>query len=178
MTAQKMALGVWLTLLSILWAVHPVLFSQSRGVCILSVATMLLATGGWLSGSQLSVVWSGIVGLGNFTLSLMITGQQPNLWVGMSAGLTLLALLDGSHCFTYLRRCHLKAGVLGVLFSAFLRLCGWSVAAGLSVVVLLVSLHTPASSSTTAGLLTIAGAIVFLGGFAVFMLYANKIAND
>ena len=178
MTAPKIVLGVWLTLLTILWAVHPVLFSQSRGVCILAVVTVLLAAGGWLSGYQPGVVWSGIVGLGNFTLSLMITGQPPNLWVGMSAGLTLLALLDGSHCFAYLRRCHLEAGVLGVLFSAFLRLCGWSVAAALSVVVLLVAVHTPASSSTAAGLLTIAGAIVFLGGFAVFMLYANKVAND
>lgn len=178
MTVQKVALGVWLTLLTILWALHPVLFSPSRGVMIMAGATALLAVGGWLSGYQLCVVWSGLVGLGNFTLSLMITGQRPNLWVGMSAGLTLLALLDGSQCFAYLRRCHPEAGVLGVLFSAFLRLCGWSVAVGLSVVVLLVALHTPARNSTTAGLLTIVGAIVFLGGFAVFMLYANKVAND
>jgi hypothetical protein len=178
MIAQKIALGVWLTFLTILWALHPVLFSQSRGVIILAAATMLLAAAGWLSGYQLCVFWGGIVGLGNFTLSLMMTGQLPNLWVGMSAGLTLFALLDASHCFAYLRQCHLEAGLLGLLFSAFLRLCGWSIGAGLSVVALLVALHTPASSSTSAGLLTIVGAVVFLGGFAVFMLYANKVASD
>jgi hypothetical protein len=145
---------------------------------ILAAATMLLAVGGWWSGYQLCVVWSGIMGLGNLTLSLLITGQTPNFWAGSSAGLTLFALLDGSHCFAYLRRCHLEPGMLGVFFMAFLRLCGWSLTAGLSVMTLLIVLHTPAANSTTAGLLTIAGAVVFVGGFAVFMLYINKVSRS
>ena len=61
------------------------------------------------------------VGLSNLTLALILSAHPPDFWVGLSAGLTLLALLDGNQRFSYLRHCHLESGVLAVMLDTFIR---------------------------------------------------------
>jgi hypothetical protein len=174
MATSKIGLGCWLGLITLLWALHPLLFSSTRGVLILVMLTAGLAFLGWLTDVQFLVAWSGGLGLFTLTLTLMITAQPPSFWLGLSAGITLLALLDGSQRFAYLRRCQVEAGVLPAMLTVFLRLSALSLAAGLGLALLVVNLPTEATIAASAGLLTIAGAGVFVGVMALLLLYTSR----
>ena len=174
MAASKTGLGCWLGLITLLWSLYPLLFSQARGVLMLATLTGVLALVGWLSGIQPLVVWSGGLGLLNLTLTLVLTAQPPNLWLGLSAGITLLALLDGSHRFAYLRHCQVAPGVLAVVLRVFLRITGLSLAAGVALALLVVNLPNQGAVASAAGLLTIAGAGLFVG----CLLYTSPSPRD
>lgn len=173
MAASKIGLIIWLSLVTLLWALQPLLLSQARGVMVLAVMTAGAALLGWPSGMQVLVFWSGIFGLLNVTLALLLVSHPPNLWIGLSAGLTLLALLDGSQRFAYLRHCQVEPGVITAFLDTFVRLSGLSLAAGLGVGWLLVALATHLTGFAVVGFLTLAGACVFAGFFAVFLLYTR-----
>src|SRR5262249_50697166 len=119
---------------------------------------------------RLFVVWSGGIGLLNLTMALLLTAYPPTLWVGLSAGLTLFALLDGQQCFAYLRHCQIEPGVVTELFRALARLSGWSLAAGVGVGLLVTQLHSQQINTAAAGYMTIIGAGIFVGCFAAFLL--------
>jgi hypothetical protein len=177
MVTSKTALAGWLGLVTLLWSLHPLLFSQARGVVILIVVAAGLAVVGWLTGWQLLVVWSGAVGLFNLTLTLVLAAQPPNLWVGLSAGMTLLALLDGSQRFAYLRHCQVEPGVLAVWLGVFMRLTGWSLAAGLALGLLVVNLSHQGAASSAAALMTIVGAGLFVAAVALLLLYTAGLSE-
>lgn len=164
---------MWLSVLTLLWAGMPLLFSHSRGVLVFAVFTAALAVLGWSSTWYVLVFWSGLLGLANVTLALAITAQPPNLWVGLGIGLTLFALLDGSQRFAYLRHCRVAPGVLTVMLETFVRLSGLTLAVGLGCGALLVAVGTSLAYGAIAGLVTIAGAACFAGCFALFLLYAQ-----
>jgi hypothetical protein len=174
MAASKIALGVWLGLITLLWSLHPLLFSRARGVLLLTMLTGVLALLGWLISFQPLVIWSGGLGLLNLTLALLLASHPPDLWVGLSAGITLLALLDGSHRFAYLRRCQVDSAALGALLGIFLRISGLSLAAGLALGWVVAYPPHPLARASAAGLLTIAGAGMFVGIFAIFLLYTSR----
>jgi hypothetical protein len=177
MAASKVGLSCWLGLMTLLWSLHPVLLVQSRGVIMLTVVTGGLALVGWLTGVQFLVVWSGGLGLVNLTLALVLTAQAPNVWVGLSAGLTLLALLDGSHRFAYLRHCQVEPGVLTAWLGVFIRVSGLALAAAVALAVLIVNLPNQGAIAPVAGVLTIAGAAMFVGVVALLLLYTNRRAE-
>jgi hypothetical protein len=141
---------------------------------MLMILTGGLASFGWVTGMQFLVVWSGGLGLFNLTLTLVISGQPANLWVGLSAGITLLALLDGSQRFSYLRHCQVEPGVLAVWLGVLLRIAGLSLAAGIALGLLVVNLPTEGEIASAAGLLTIAGAGLFVGVLALLLLYTSR----
>jgi hypothetical protein len=174
MAASKTGLGCWLGLITLLWSLHPLLFSQARGVVMLMVLTGVLALVGWLASIQPLVVWSGGLGLLNLTLSLVVTAHPPNLWVGLGAGIILLALLDGSHRFAYLRHCQVEPGALAVWLWTFMRITGLSLATGIALALLVVNLPNQGEVVSAAGLLTIAGAAMFVGVVALFLLYTSR----
>jgi hypothetical protein len=174
MAASKTGLACWLGLITLLWSLHPLIFSQVRGVVMLIIITGGLALVGWLTSVQLLVVWSGALGLFNLTLTLVLTSQPPNLWVGLSAGITLLALLDGSQRWAYLRHCRVEPGVLAVWLGVFLRLTGLSLVAGITLALLVVNLPTQGEITSSAALLTIAGAGLFVGLLALLLLYTSR----
>ncbi len=174
MATSKIGLGCWLSLITLLWALHPLLFSRARGVLVLVMLTGGLALLGWLTDMPFLVVWSGGLGLFNLTLSLMVTAQPPNFWVGLSAGIALLALLDGSQRFAYLRHCQVEAGVLPVMLGVFMRVSSLSLAAGVALALLVVNLPTQGAIAAAAGLLTIAGAGLFVGVVALLLLYTSR----
>ena len=169
MATGKIGLAIWLSLVTLLWALYPLLFSQARGVLVLAIITGVCAALGWLGSLQVLVFWSGIFGLVNATLALVLTSQPSNLWVGLGLGLTLLALLDGSQRFAYLRHCQVESGVISVLLDTFVRLSGLSLATSL----VLVTLGTHLAGFSVAGFLTIAGVGVFVGCFTLFLLYSS-----
>jgi hypothetical protein len=169
MLFKRVVLSLWLGLLTLLWSCHPLLVSQARGIVVLALFAGVLAGLGGLTGVRLLVVWSGVVGLVNLTLALLLTASPPNLWVGLSAGLTLLALLDGNQCVAYLWHCQVETGVLAQLFGTLVRLSGWSLAAGVSVGYLVTALYAPHMDTAAAGYMTILGAGVFVGFFAAFL---------
>ncbi|MGH8065975.1 MAG: hypothetical protein ACRERE_12245 [Candidatus Entotheonellia bacterium] len=174
MAAHKAGLACWLGLITLLWSLYPLLFSQARGVVMLVILTGGLALFGWMTGTQFLVAWSGGLGLFNLTLTLVITAQPPNLWVGLSAGITLLALLDGSQRFAYLRHCQVEPGVLTAWLGVFMRLTGLSLMAGIALALLVVNLPTQGEIASAAGLLTIAGASLFVGVLALLLLYTSR----
>ena len=174
MLCKRVVLSLWLGLLTLLWSCHPFLVSQARGIVVLALFAGVLAGLGGLTGVRLLVVWSGAVGLLNLTLALLLTAAAPNLWVGLSAGLTLLALLDGNQCVAYLWHCQVGPGVLTQLFGTLVRLSGWSLAAGVSVGYLVTALYAPRMDTVAAGYLTILGAGVFVGFFAAFLLATSR----
>jgi hypothetical protein len=174
MAPNKIGLAGWLVLMTLLWSLYPLLFSQARGVIVLVILTGGLALFGWVTGTQLLVVWSAAVGLINLTLTLIITSQPPNVWLGLSAGITLLALLDGSQRFGYLRHCHVEAGVLTAWLAVFMRLTGLSLAAGIALALLVVNLPTQGGIASGAGVLTIAGASLFVSVLALLLLYTSR----
>lgn len=173
MAVYKIGLACWLGLMTLLWSLYPLLFSQARGIIVLVVLTGGLAVAGWLTGMQVLVVWSGALGLLNLTLTLLITIQPPNLWLGLSAGITLLALLDGSQRFGYLRHCHLEPGVLAAWLAVFMRVAGLSLAAGIVLALLVVNLAAQGEAAASSGVLTIVGAALFVGVLALLLLYTN-----
>ena len=174
MLLKQVVLSLWLGLLTLLWACHPLLLSQARGIVVLALFAGVLAGLGGLTGVRLLVVWSGGVGMVNLTLALLLTASPPNLWVGLSAGLTLLALLDGNQCVAYLWHCQVGPGVLAEIFGTLVRLSGWSLAAGISVGYLVTALYAPRMDTVAAGYITILGAGVFVGFFAAFLLVTSR----
>jgi hypothetical protein len=174
MAAHTIGLGCWLGLTTLLWSLYPLLFSQARGIIVLAMLTGGLAACGWVTGVQFLVVWSGALGLLNLTLTLVITAQPPNVWVGLSAGITLIALLDGSHRFAYLRHCDVAPGVLTAWLAVFVRLAGLSLAAGITLALLVVNLSNHGEVASGAGLLTIVGASLFVGVLALLLLYTSR----
>jgi hypothetical protein len=174
MLGKQVVLSLWLGLLTLLWSCHPLLISQARGIVVLALFAGVLAGLGGLTGVRLLVVCSGVVGMVNLTLALLLTTSPPHLWVGLSAGLTLLALLDGNQCVAYLRHCQVEPGVLVQLFGTLMRLGGWSLAAGVSVGYLVTALHAPRMDTVAAGYMTILGAAVFVGFFAAFLLTTSR----
>ena len=177
MAASKVGLGCWLGLMTLLWSLHPLFFVRSRGVIVFAVVTGGLALVGWLTGIQFLVVWSGGLGLANLTAALILAAHAPNVWVGLSAGLTLWALLDGSQRFSYLRHCQVEPGVLTAWLGVFIRVSGLSVAAGVALALLLVHLPNHDAMTSAAGLVTIAGAAIFVGVIALLLLYTNRWAE-
>jgi len=171
---KRVVLSLWLGLLTLLWSCHPLLVSQARGIVVLALFAGGLAGLGGLTGVRLLVVWSGAVGVVNLTLALLLTTSPPNLWVGLSAGLTLLALLDGNQCVAYLWHCQVGPGVLAQLFGTLVRLSGWSLAAGVSVGYLVTALYAPRMDTVAAGYLTILGAGVLVGFFAAFLFATSR----
>jgi hypothetical protein len=174
MAAHQIGLACWLGLVTLLWSLYPLLFSQARGVIVLTLFTAALAVSGWVFGMPLLVVWSGALGLVGLTLALVLTAQPPNVWIGLSAGITLLALLDGSQRFAYLKHCHVEPGVLTAWLAVFMRLAGLSLAAGIALVLLVVNLPTRGGMTSGAGVLTIVGASLFVGVLALLVLYTSR----
>ena len=174
MLFKQVVLSLWLGLLTLLWSCHPLLVSQARGIVVLALLASVLAGLGGLTGVRLLVVWSGGVGVVNLTLALLLTASPPNLWIGLSAGLTLLALLDGNQCVAYLWHCQIGPGVLTQLFGTLVRLSGWSLAAGVSVGYLVAALYASRMDTVAAGYMTILGAGVFVGFFAAFLLATSR----
>jgi hypothetical protein len=174
MAPHKIGLACWLGLITLLWSLYPLLFSQARGIIVLTILTGGLAVFGWVSGMPLPVVWSGVLGLLNLTLTLVITVQPPNVWLGLSAGITLLALLDGSQRFAYLKQCYVEPGVLTAWLAVFIRIAGLSLAAGIALVLLVVKLPTQGGMALGAGVLTIVGASLFVGVLALLLLYTSR----
>jgi hypothetical protein len=174
MAAHKTALVCWLGLSTLLWSLYPLLFSQARGIVVLVILTGGLALSGWLMGIHLLVVWSGGLGLLTLTLTLVITAQPPNLWLGLGAGITLLALLDGSQRVAYLRHCHIEPGVLTAWLGVFRRIAGLSLVAGLSLALLVVNLPSQGGIASVASWLTIAGASLFVAVLALLLIYTSR----
>jgi hypothetical protein len=177
MEANKIGLACCLGLMTLLWALYPLLFSQARGIVVLIILTGALALFGWVTGTQVLVVWSGALGLFNLSLTLVITAQPPNVWMGLSAGITLLALLDGSQRFAYVRHCHVEPGVLTAWLAVFIRIAGLSLAAGIALVLLVVSLPTRGGMASGMGMLTVVGASLFVGVLALLLLYTSRWAE-
>jgi hypothetical protein len=174
MASHKVGLVCWLALVTLLWSLYPLAFSQARGVIILVILTGGLALFGWVTGTQFLVAWSGGLGLFNLTLTLVITARSPHVWMALTAGITLLALLDGSQRFAYLRHCHVEPGVLTAWLAIFMRITGLSLAAGVALVLLVVNLPSQGGSSSGAGVLTIVGASLFVGILALLLLYTSR----
>lgn len=170
----RLGFGCWLGLVTLLWAVYPCLLSQSRTVVLFAVCTGVLGLAGWLTTWQMLVVWSGGLGVLNLTLALLLASTPPNIWVGLVAGCTLLALLDGSQHFTYLRYCQVEPGVLAALSRALLRLTGLSLLAGVVLGVLVTRLPWRWAGTTASGSVTIVGAGMFVGFFAWFLLATRR----
>jgi hypothetical protein len=174
MAASKAGMACWLGLITLLWSLYPLVFFRHRGIVVLMVLTAALALAGWLMGVQSLVVGSGGLGLVNLSLALVLTAQPPNLWVGLSAGIILLALLDGSQRFAYLRHCQVEPGVLTAFLGVYLRITGLSFASGLALTLLVVTVPTHGIFVSAAGLLTIAGAGLFVGVLAAFLFYTSR----
>jgi hypothetical protein len=173
MATSKVVLACWVGLMTLLWALHPLLFSRARGIIVLVILTGGLALLGWLADMQFLVAWSGGLGLVTLTLTLMVTAQPPNFWVGLSAGIALLALLDGSQRYAYVRHCQVEAGILPAMLGVFMRISGLSLAAGMALALLVLQLPTHGTAAA-AGLLTIAGAALFVGVVAALLLYTSR----
>jgi hypothetical protein len=178
MAASKIALALWLGGIGLFWSVYPLLFSQARSVLVLGGLTVLLTLTGWLSGLQLLVTWSGGLGLCNLTLALVLTSHPPDLWVGLSAGLTMFALVDGSYRAMYLRRCWLAPGVITALLRPLLYLSGLTLAAVLGLGILVTFLSTPAIDIAAPEFLTILGACLLVGFLVAFLLYTTRSPDD
>ena len=177
MLSKRVVLSLWLGLLTLLWSCQPLLISQARGIVVLALFAGVLAGLGGLTGVRLLVVWSGGVGMVNLTLALLLTASPPHLWVGLSAGLTLLALLDGNQCVAYLRHCQVGPGVLAQLFGTLVRLSGWSLAAGVSVGYLVTVLHAPHMDTVAAGYMTILGAGSLCGLLCGLLTYYEPLVD-
>ncbi|GIX48840.1 MAG: hypothetical protein KatS3mg131_3051 [Candidatus Tectimicrobiota bacterium] len=168
MAALTLALRLWVGLLALLWAAYPLVFSQARGIALLAAVTGAFAFVGWLLETPLLVVWGGGLGLGNFTLALVLTGQPLRLWAGLGAGLLLLALVDGTHRLTYLSRCHFAPRVLWPLYRSFAWLSALSLLCDLGIG-LLVLLSPRSAAPADAGLVTVLGACLLVSGLAAFL---------
>jgi hypothetical protein len=166
-------MGIWLGGITLLWALQPLMWSHARGVLTLSLVTVLLALIAWGAKLPVLTTWSGAVGLCNLTLALLLTSQPPNLWAGLGAGITLLAMLDGSHRFTYISACQLTPGVLTACLRAFVQLSCLVLAAGV-ILSLVIPMAYQSIGASAAGVLTITGACLFVGFITLFLLRANR----
>lgn len=171
--ATRQIMGAWLGVITLLWALQPLLWSHARGVLALSFVTLLLAIIAWSFKLPILTAWSGAVGLCNLTLALVLTSQPPNLWAGLSAGLILFATLDGSHRFTYISACQLTPGVLTACLRVFMQLSGLALAAGV-LLSLMIPLAYQSISTSAAGALTITGACLVAAFLTLFLLRANR----
>lgn len=171
--ATRQIIGIWLGSITLLWALQPLLWSHARGVLALSLITALLALAAWGFNLPVLTTWSGAVGLCNLTLALLLTSQPPNLWAGLGAGINLLAMLDGSHRFTYLSACQLTPGVLTACLRIFVQLSGITLAAGVTLS-LVIPLAYQSIAASAAGALTITGACLFVGFLTLFLLLTNR----
>lgn len=174
MAARKIGLELWLGCVTLLWTLYPLLFTQARGVIVLAGLTGLFALLGWLTGYQFLMIWSAGLGLCNLTLALGLVRQPPNLWTGLSAGLILLAMVDGSHRMTYLRRGWIVPGVIPALLGAFVRLCGLTLAVGLVLGLLVTFPAAGAGDFLGTGTLTIIGAGVFVTFLTLYLGYTSR----
>jgi hypothetical protein len=173
MATRQIGITLWVAGLTLVWSAYPLLFSHAQGIIVLSAITALLALLSLITGWQPVVIWSGGLGLCNLTLALLVTASPPNLWTGLSAGIVLLALVDGSHRLAYLRQCWLAPGVLTVLLNTFVRLSGLTLGIGLLVGLLLIPLGY-FSVATGAGAITIIGACLLVGTLAVFLWSTSR----
>jgi len=176
MQARHLVMYCWFGLLTLLWVCQPLLVSSARGILVLALLAGLCALLGGITGAQPLVIWSGGIGLFNLTMALLLTSAPPSLWLGLSAGVTLLALLDAQQSLTYLRHCQVAPGVLATFSRTLLRLSGLSLAAGIGVGYLVVALHSTRMDTQAAGYVTILGAAIFVGFFAVFLLRTARLA--
>jgi hypothetical protein len=173
MATGKIGLSIWLGTLTIIWSLYPLLFSQARGILVFSLLTATLALAGWLTGLSLLVIWSGGLGLCNLTLALVLTAYPPNLWAGLSAGLILLALIDSSYRFTYIKHCWLTPGTVAILLRTFVHISGLTLAVGIVLGALLILLGQQPLAASATSLLTLTGACLFIGFLAAFLLYTD-----
>ncbi|WP_089719487.1 hypothetical protein [Candidatus Entotheonella palauensis] len=178
MATGKIALTIWVGLATVLWTLHPLLFTQARGIQFLAALTGLLAVWGWLSGSAVSMFWSAFTGLINATLALVLTAHPPNLWAGLSVGLLLFALLDGHQRWSYVRHCELESGMFIAMLEPFVRVSALAVIAGLVMGMILIALNALPFHASYVGALTIVGAALFAGAFTLFLLHTNRLSGD
>jgi hypothetical protein len=178
MATGKMALTLWLGLAIALWTLHPLFFSQARGIYLLAILTGLLAVWGWLGSSAVLMFWSALTGLINATLALLLTAHPPNLWVGLSAGLLLFALLDGHQRWGYVRHCELEPGVFMAMLEPFISVSALAILVGFAMGILLLALNALPFQASYVGTLTIVGAALFAGVFALFMLHTSRLSGD
>jgi hypothetical protein len=85
-----------------------------------------------------------------------------------------MALLDGSYRFSYLRHCRVEPGVMAAWLGVLMRVSGLTLAVGLAMALLVVNLANLGAMPSAAGLLTIAGAAMFVGALSLFLLYASR----
>jgi hypothetical protein len=170
--ATHQIMRLWLGGITLLWALQPLLWSHARGVLTLSLVTVLLALIALSFKLPLLTTWSAAVGLCNLTLALLLSSQPPNLWAGLGAGVTLLAMLDSSHRFAYISVCQLTPGVLTSCLRVFIQLSSLALAAGV-LLSLIIPLAYQSISASAAGMLTISGACLVAGFTALFLLRAN-----
>ncbi|MCZ6872697.1 MAG: hypothetical protein O7G88_04075 [bacterium] len=173
MATRQTSLDIWLGCITILWALQPLLWSQARGVFAFSLATALLAFAAWCFSLPVLMTWSGAVGLCNLTLALVLSAQAPNLWAGLSAGITLLAMLDGNHRFTYLRYCQITPGVLTAFLNVFVQLSGLTLAVGITLS-LFIPMTRQSIAASAASVLTITGACLLIAFLSLFLLHTNR----
>ncbi len=178
MATGKIALAIWLGLAIALWTLHPLFFIQARGIQLLAALTGLFALWGWLGGSAVLMFWSAFAGLINATLALVLTAHPPNLWAGLSAGLLLFALLDGHQRWVYVRHCELEPGMFIGMLEPFIRVSALAIVVGFAIGTFLVALNALPFPSSYVGALTIAGAALFAGAFALFLLHTNRFSDD
>ncbi len=178
MAAGKIALTIWLGFATLLWTLHPLFYTQARGIQILAALTGLFAILGWLSSAPVFTFWSALTGLINVTLALVLTAHPPNLWLGLSIGLLLFALLDGQQRWAYIRHCQLESGMSTAMFEPFLRISVLATAVGLVVGSFLVAFNDVSFSPSYVGILTITGAALFAGALTLFLLYTNRLSGD
>ena len=174
MSMRQGVIVCWVGLTTVLWMGQPLLVSQARGIVVLALLSGVLAILGGLFSVLPLVVWSGGVGLLNLTLALLLTSAPPNLWAGLGAGCILLALLDGNQCLAYVRRCQVEPGVLPALAATVIRLCSITLVVGLGVGYLVTALAALRIDTVAAGYVTIAGAGLFVGCFAAFLLVTGR----
>jgi hypothetical protein len=173
MATNKIGWEIWCGSLLVFWALYPVVLVYARSVLILALITAAFGVLGWLFGVPVLMVWSGGVGLCNLTLALLLIAHPPDLWVGLSAGILLLALVDSSQRLTYIRQCWLAPGVATALLRPFVRLSSAALLVGLGIGLLLISLHTQPITLVAPGALTVVGASFLAGFIALFVLYTN-----
>ena len=178
MATGKIALTLWLGLATALWTLHPLFFSQARGIQLLAILTGLLAIWGWLGGSAVLMFWSALIGLLNATLALILTAHPPNLWVGLSAGLLLFALLDGHQRWGYVRHCELEPGMFIDMLEPFISVSALAIVVGFAIGTFLLVLNALPFQVSYVGSLTIVGAALFAGVFALFMLHTSRFSGD
>lgn len=177
MVTKPLGWTIWFVCLVLLWSVQPLFLTQARSVIIFGLLTALLALLGGLFGLAALLVWSAAVGLCNLTLALLLTAYPPALWVGLSAGLLLLAFLDSGQRLMYIRHCWLAPGVTKELLRPGVILSGITLLVGLGLGGIVVSWSTSTLRLASPGIFTISGACILVGFLAIFLLYTNRLSE-